>query len=254
MACVALQREVWGADFQECVSPALLKVTQKIGGIAAGAFEGDELVGFVYGMTGWLDGALLHWSHMLAVAPGARGAGVGRRLKNYQREEVRRTGAKVMAWSFDPLVARNAHLNLNVLGATVWEYVESMYAPTESTLHGSLPVDRLVVRWQLDGDRVELDAPAANTVTEIGASPVVTLDWQQNGDGGRPSAPGAPEVRICVPPDFERLLQASEGTASEARARTRAFFQSSLGDGWKVVGFQRPVDQDPYYILRRDGH
>lgn len=253
LACVALQRLVWGPDFQECVTPALLKVTQKIGGIAAGAFDGADLVGFVYGMTGWRDGALLHWSHMLAVAPHARGAGVGRRLKEYQRREVvRRTGTRVMAWSFDPLVARNAHLNLNVLGATVWEYVEDMYAPTASELHGSLPVDRFVVRWQLDGDGA---GGSGQPVSRASAGDAVTLDWRSDAGGGHASVLDAAEVRISVPRDFEQLLRASDGRASEARARTRVLFQESLGAGWKVVGFRRSSDsdQDPYYVLRRDG-
>lgn len=244
-ACMELQRQVWGADFQECVAPALLKVTQRVGGVAAGAFDGRELVGFVYGMTGWANGALLHWSHMLAVVPEARGEGVGRRLKEYQREAVARTGAKVMAWSFDPLVARNAHLNLNVLGATVSEYVESMYAPTESDLHGSLPVDRFVVRWQLDG-------AAAKPETEVDG-PVVTLDWRSPRSNGGLMAPEALEVRIPVPRDFERLLRGSESEAAKARIRTRSLFQRTLNDGWKVVGFERATDQEPYYVLRRDG-
>lgn len=247
-ACLELQRQVWGDGFQECVAPALLKVTQRIGGVAAGAFDGDELVGFVYGLTGWKDGSLLHWSHMLAVAPRARGAGVGRRLKEHQRDAVARTGTKVMAWTFDPLVARNAHLNLNVLGATVAEYVESMYAPTASDLHGSLPLDRFVVRWQLDG-------ATAGTVpagTE-GAGHVVILDWRAPGGDGDSMAPDALEVRIPVPRDFEQLLRRSQSAASEARIRTRSFFQRSLDDGWKVVGFERATEQDPYYILRRDG-
>lgn len=261
IACLGLQREVWGSDFQDCVTPALLKVTQRVGGVAAGAFDGDDLVGFVYGMTGWADGSLLHWSHMLAVAPRARGAGVGRRLKEYQRDAVARTGAKVMAWSFDPLVARNAHLNLNVLGAKVSEYVESMYAPTESELHGSLPVDRFVVRWQLDGVPAAAApvAPAAPTPAAAAAAepestgPAVTLDWRAPGADGGSMASDALEVRIPVPRDFEQLLRSSERAASEARIRTRSLFQRTLDDGWKVVGFERGSGQDPYYVLRRDG-
>src|SRR5690606_28979184 len=101
----------------------------------------------VFGLTGLEHGRLVHWSHMLAVRPEWRDLGVGTRLKAYQREAVARLGVEVIYWSFDPLMARNAHLNLNRLGARVAEYVEDMYGATGSTLHAGLGTDRLVVVW-----------------------------------------------------------------------------------------------------------
>jgi GNAT superfamily N-acetyltransferase len=127
-ACVALQKETWGGDFVECVPPAILMVSQKIGGVAAGAFDASgKILGFVFGMTGVKDGRLVHWSDMLAVRPEARDLGIGHRLKLYQRDLVREIGVKSILWTYDPLVARNAHLNLNRLGAKVSEYVVNMY-------------------------------------------------------------------------------------------------------------------------------
>src|SRR5438046_2801704 len=92
-ACVALQRETWGNEFTDVVPPSILKVSQRIGGVAAGAFdEGDQLLGFVYGLTG-VEGRggarrIVHWSDMLAVRPEARNLGLGRRLKEFQRRVV----------------------------------------------------------------------------------------------------------------------------------------------------------------------
>src|SRR3954469_25481170 len=72
-ACVELQRETWGSTFSDVVPASILKVSQRIGGVAAGAFAPDgRLVGFVYGMTGVERGRLVHWSDMLAVRPEAR--------------------------------------------------------------------------------------------------------------------------------------------------------------------------------------
>ena len=46
----------------------------------------------------------------------------------------------MMYWTFDPLVARNAHLNLNKLGAPVEEFVENMYGATNnSPMQGNSP-------------------------------------------------------------------------------------------------------------------
>lgn len=141
-ACVRMQREIW-ADW--VVPYPLLLVAQKTGGVLAGAFEGDRpLLGFVFGMAGIVAGETVHWSDMLAVRPDARGRGIGRALKAFQRDAVRAMGIKTMYWTYDPQVARNAHLNLNVLGAQVTEYVPDMYGPG---------TDRFIVRWSLDGQR-----------------------------------------------------------------------------------------------------
>ena len=41
-----------------------------------------------------------------------------------------------MFWTFDPLVARNARLNLTKLGATVDEYELGFYGVMSDELHG----------------------------------------------------------------------------------------------------------------------
>src|SRR5260370_38612837 len=110
-ACVALQHEAWGEDLIDTTPPTLLKVVQRVGGVSVGAFGTDgTLLGFVFGITGVERGAIVHWSHMLAVRTDMQGHGVGRKLKEFQRHTVARPGVRVIYWTFDPLVARNAHL------------------------------------------------------------------------------------------------------------------------------------------------
>jgi predicted GNAT superfamily acetyltransferase len=149
-ACVRMQREIW-ADW--VIPHPMLLVSQKLGGVLAGAFEGDgPLLGFVFGVAGLVAGELVHWSDMLAVRADMRDRGIGRALKAFQRDAVVSMGIKTMYWTYDPQVARNAHLNLNVLGAQVTEYVPDMYGPG---------TDRFIVRWCLDGQ-----APAPFGPTE----------------------------------------------------------------------------------------
>ena len=100
----------------------------------------------MFGITGVQEGQLVHWSHMLAVERAYRDHGLGRRLKECQRELLRELGVDTIYWTFDPLVARNAHLNLNRLGTTVREYVPDMYGDTGSPLH-TFGTDRFVVAW-----------------------------------------------------------------------------------------------------------
>src|SRR5439155_14564768 len=139
--CVRIQDETWGADFNERVPSTIFQVSQYLGGVTAAAFAPslDTMLGFVFGMTGVQEGQLVHWSDLLAVRPEARDRGIGRRLKLFQRSLVLELGVTRMLWTYDPLVARNAQLNLNVLGAAVTEYVPEMYgAETRSALHDAI--------------------------------------------------------------------------------------------------------------------
>ena len=183
------------------------------------------------------------WSDMLAVRPASRGAGIGEQLKRCQRELARAAGVETMRWTFDPLVARNAHLNLVRLGAHVAEYVPNMYGGnTGSPLHGGVPTDRFIATWDLVGGESAAehapptDAPIVNAPDAHGTPMVGPL-------------PDAPHVRIAIPRDVYAL--ASEHRAPW-RETTRRAFLSYLGRGYGIVGFHRgDTDQPPCYELAR---
>jgi len=230
-ACVALQRDTWGAGFNETVPPSLMLVFNRIGGVVAGAFdEGGSLLGFVLGMTGVENGVIVHWSDMLAVRPEARNTGLGRRLKEFQRREVERVGGRVIYWTYDPLVARNAHLNFNVFGVRAVEYIRDMYGSgTGSTLHGGLGTDRLVVAWPV------ADADIAARLRETQAAL---------------AAP--PARRIEIPSDLERVLKNDPGRAAEWRATVRREFEAAHAGGFRVAGFRAdPSGPVGVYVLSR---
>ncbi|HEX7088835.1 MAG TPA: GNAT family N-acetyltransferase [Longimicrobiales bacterium] len=251
-ACVELQRLTWGGDYTDIVPASLLKVVPKVGGVVAGAFGGDgRMLGFVFGVTGIRGGRVAHWSHMLAVRPEARNLGIGRRLKEYQREMAAKLGAEAIYWTFDPLIARNAHLNLTRLGAEVVEYSPDMYGRTGSDLH-VLGTDRLVVVW-----RIAEGAPAgARAVAPVGvdAAPIVN-----RGPGGEPLADTAvfaehPLVRIEVPADIEGVRASSMDLAMRWREAIRRAFSWYLGRGYRVVGFSRELEAGRcHYALAAPG-
>lgn len=244
-ACVELQRETWGRDFQACVPAAVLMVAQKVGGVTAGAFDvAGRLLGFVFGITGYRGGRPLHWSHMLAVREDARDSGLGIKLKLYQRELLLENGVGTACWTFDPLVAKNAHINLNRLGAVVVEHVENMYGDSNSMLHAGLGTDRFVVEWQVTDERVArviagLERP---DVTAFATSPVV------NGTAPPPSGPGS-RVRIEIPADIHEVLERAPQQAAEWRARTRGAFQRYMPTGYRVVAFYRDGSGRCFYGL-----
>jgi predicted GNAT superfamily acetyltransferase len=263
-ACVALQQATWGAGCHEIVPASMLKITQRLGGVATGAFDrAGRLIGFLYGVTGPVEGRLVHWSHMLAVAPSHRNRGVGRRLKLHQRELLRLVGAEELRWTFDPLVARNGHLNLNVLGAEVVEYVVDAYGDTGSDLH-AFGTDRLVVRWPVAANGERADGGIAQAV-EIGpdgadgaGGEVGRFAPLMNGapSGGRDRLDdiwSSPVLRVEVPPDVESMRHSALRQACAWRAATRDAFLGALGRGYEVVGFSGRAGEPGHYLLRRRG-
>lgn len=286
-ACVTLQRQIWGDDYNDRVPAAILKISQRVGGITAGAFDASgRLAGFVYGLTGVERGRLVHWSHMLAVHEDFRNRGVGRRLKEFQRAEVRGAGVEVIYWTYDPLMARNAHFNLNRLGARVVEYVPDMYASTGSPLHIS-GTDRFVVAWSVGhGPSGAAEGvgqgsvppgadswPVVNAVPLVGAgSPNLGAAVARSGAGGQdltaagaavavapdvfvrdagtgiPSTPAG--VRIEIPLDLEGIREVE--LARAWRASTRAAFLEYLARGYEVLGLQQIGDRC-FYLLAGPG-
>jgi predicted GNAT superfamily acetyltransferase len=284
-ACVALQEETWGAGFSERVPPALLKVAQMLGGVAAGAWSSDgTLDGFVFGMTGVRDGEVVHWSDMLAVRRGIRDKGLGTSLKGYQRQVLLERGVRTTFWTFDPLQARNAHINFTKLGIVVREYVRDMYGETDSPLHRGIGTDRFVALWLMDSERVTARMAgvergpgaegARNVAVALGAlgeadTPSV---GEEGADGtppagspgaGPPPAPGiprpgtpvlgldAPALRVAIPADISRVMATSMELAVEWREATRSVFTHYLGRGYEVKELVRGGRTSDYLLEKR---
>lgn len=249
-ACMAIQEEVWGVGFVDVVSASVLQVTSHIGGIVLGAFTPvGALVGFVAGFTGVKDGRPVHWSHMLGVREVARNGGVGRMLKEHQRAELARMGIPEMRWTFDPLVAKNAHFNLNRLGARVTEYVRDMYGNTGSALHGTV-TDRIIVACPTAEDHPEWAGdPVVGT-----PAPILTRIPQ---DGTLAPTDGSPRQRsvwIEIPLDIMRVIAESPDIAATWRMAVRHHFEWALHNGYVVTGFHRDsVTSRAFYTLELQG-
>jgi predicted GNAT superfamily acetyltransferase len=246
-ACVELQQVIWGRDFSDVVPLSILKINQKVGGVSAGAFAADgRLLGFVWGMTGVRGGRPFHWSHMLGVHPEARDLRLGERLKWFQRELLLPLGVEAVEWTYDPLEARNAHLNLNKLGAEVVEYVEDMYAGERgSELARGIGTDRFIVRWLIASPRVEAvragklapEDPAAWT-----PAPVLGVE---SGDEAVP-LPLVPRVLVEIPSDIQTVKNEQPDLAAAWRRSTRRAFLHYFGRGYRVTAYLREADRRFY--------
>ena len=257
-ACVQLQETTWGEGFTDIVPASILQVSQKMGGLAGGAFEDGRMMGFVYSLLGRFEGVPSHWSHMLAVHPSARGRGLGRDLKLFQRESVRSGGIGTIFWTYDPMVARNGHLNLNRLGATVLRYAPNMYgADTGSPLHAGGETDRFIVRWDLDGPETRRALGKAHR-RSAGRLHVPLPDPARvvPRPGGRGAAsdalPGGDEVFIEVPADVESLPP--DRSLVQWRETVRDAFVAYLRRGYAVESLVRnPTANRCFYVVRRTG-
>jgi predicted GNAT superfamily acetyltransferase len=218
-----------------------------------------EILGFAYAFPGLRGGEPHLHSDMLAVHPDARGRGIGARLKWAQREEALRRKISLITWTFDPLQAGNARLNLRRLGATAVEFFPDLYGTTGSELHHGLATDRLSVRWELTSPSVReraagaatppaaplLDAPRINEVgwdadLPVSSPPRLDLD--------------ATAVLFEIPADWNGLCRAAPEAAVAWQERARAAFEAYLARGYRAVDLLTLKERGrprPRYVLYR---
>ncbi len=214
-AAERLQNAVWGDD--DLADPGdLMMVIQQEGGLVAGAFRGDVLLGYVFGFP-TREAAVQH-SHRLAVLPQARGLGLALALKWYQRDWCLARGINLVRWTYDPLRHANANLNIARLGARVSTYCQDYYGPMEGINKGA-PSDRLLANWQLNAPHVARlaagqDGQSASLVGQSGAA-----------------------LHLKIPQDFGALLQSDPQAALEIRLAARQFLVAHFDAGYEIRGY-----------------
>jgi predicted GNAT superfamily acetyltransferase len=228
-ACVALQKEVWNFSDADLVPLRMFVVAEKIGGQVIGAFAGQEVVGFALSVPGARAGHSYLHSHMLAVRKKHQNAGLGRRIKLFQREDALARGFELIEWTFDPLEIKNAYLNIEKLGAIARRYTVNQYGITSSPLQGALPTDRLVAEWWLKSKRVD-------TLLQGGENPPVeTL------------------AAISVPAEIYgwKAFPATRSQAKEVQDRNRERFLRAFADGLAVLGYECDPQKSGTFLLGR---
>lgn len=256
----SVEKEVWGMADDDSLPMTLAIACKAAGSIFVGAFDGDKLVGFAFGIFGREHGQTTIHSHMLAVLERYRQHDLGLKLKHAQRERALGLGIREMTWTYDPLQSRNAHFNFAKLGIVSDTYKVDFYGPeTSSVLHRN-GTDRLWVRWLLDsrraGDRVAGKDTRAETLDALRhLAPLVSF----NGDG-RPARAdlaeslGRQRVSIEIPGEILEVERTDMELAREWRAATRWAFTEAIGAGFYVAEFCRSIrgQQGPgAYLLER---
>src|SRR5256885_6704969 len=229
-ACVALQKEVWNFSDADLIPLRMFVVADKIGGQIIAAFDGKEAVGFGLSIPGYRDGRSYLHSHMLAVRQTYRNAGLGRRIKLFQRDDALTRGYELIEWTFDPLEIKNAYLNIERLGAIARRYNINQYGITSSPLQGGLPTDRLVAEWWLKSKRVDSilkGNKAEFKPMESISIPAQIYEWK------------------ATPSTRER--------AKEIQDRTRDEFLKAFANGLAVLGYERDEKGNGKFLLGKWG-
>lgn len=205
--CRNLSTRVWGEP--AACSIAQMGVHAKYGGVLLLAVADGESIGFLFSFPALYQGEWVLWSHETAVLPGYLHQGVGTQLKRAQQKQAAKLGYQKIAWTFDPLVSRNAFFNLHKLGAHISEYKVNAYGSDRSdAVNQGMETDRFIATWNVH----PLDQPQnSNSDT---SSPSV---WLTVGQDGSPSfaeenGMGA-TVATEIPLHFETLIRSSRDMA-----------------------------------------
>ena len=255
-ACVEFQGDTWGGNFTERVPVAILKVSQRLDGIAAGAYSHTgQLLGFVFGMTGVQKGEVVHWSDMLAVRPELRNSGLGVKLKAYQRTTLLDRGINKMHWTSDPLDSKNPYVNLIKLGATSQEYIRDIYGQTDSPLHSGIGTDRLVATWIMDSDRTlnRMQGKLTGSPQDLDDNPPSVFEVQTNANLVRPMQPNLdltePSLLVPIPTSIQRLKKESLELAIKWRIAVRNALTFYINNGYEVRELVRRSEYSEYLLV-----
>jgi predicted GNAT superfamily acetyltransferase len=209
----------WSMDAGTEITPNLLQAMVHSGSYLSGAFIDDKIVGAAFAFPATNVGLHLH-SHMTAVLPEFRDKGVGHALKIDQWKWAKRNNYPNLSWTFDPLVRRNAKLNIVKLGVDISAYYPNFYGAMPDALNAGDESDRFMVSW-----RTDIDAPKARELITH-------------------SKPD--DILIEIPEDIVALRSKNQSESMKWRRQVRDQFLTAFEKNGKVIGFSASNE----YVVR----
>ncbi|HMQ04867.1 MAG TPA: GNAT family N-acetyltransferase [Pyrinomonadaceae bacterium] len=252
-----LQKEVWGIPDMDVVPMYHLVAAKESGGVILGAFDREEMVGFVYGFVGFERGRTVHHSHMLAVREAYRSQGLGYQLKCEQRNSILDQGIEIMTWTFDPLQSRNAFFNFRKLGVVADRYYTDLYGSDAASFLHRNGTDRLWVSWHVAGERVSRRLSGEERFEPEGkAISLVSIDASGKPlRNDRVSLGETDRLNIEIPGDISAIELADPSLARHWRLETRAAFSMALNARFLVEDFRvndRGGEKFGCYVLTKN--
>lgn len=266
-----LQRVIWSMDDIEVIPGRTMHAIAFNGGVLLGAYDDDEIIGFVFGVIGTVQGLnqridqvaaarLQLYSTIMGVHPNYHGQGIGYQLKLAQREFALQLGIRLITWTYDPLESRNARLNIAKLGAISHRYLRDFHGPMTG-INAGLSTDRFYVEWWVTGNRVmsrverqrgalsydQMIAGRAHLVNEATFSEGLPLPPESFLHSERNL------ILVEFPADIQTLKQRDMALAQKWRAHTRDVFEHYFVRQYVATDFTAREDEDghrrAYYVL-----
>jgi predicted GNAT superfamily acetyltransferase len=249
---VLLQRSYWGDDLESVIPVHMLFSLARHGGHVLAAFAGDAMAGVLVGFLGTdieRDGPapskLQIVSKRMVVLPEYRNQGIAYQLKMAQRDATMQQGLDLVTWTFDPLLATNAHLNIRKLGAICTRFYQDYYGTAD---WGGLVLlgtsDRVWVEWRLREPPVEARVSATHEALRLrdyldNGTPILNpalaadLPWPAQAV----SAVREQQVLLEIPRDYMAIVRADEALARAWRAHIREQLHHLMQAGYRIVDF-----------------
>lgn len=272
-----LQRVTWGMSDLEVIPARMLHALAHQGAVLLGAVDGEKVVGFVLGVIGTVQelteridqvaaARLKMYSVIMGVLPDYQSYGLGYQLKLAQRESALKLGIRLVTWTYDPLEARNARLNIGKLGTICRQYWRNFHGEMEG-INAGLPTDRFHVEWWVTSNRVKsrvqqrrgpldfasLVAGGATLVNEVqfepdqppvppATLPLIEGEILQNN-----------MVMVEIPYNFQAIKQQDMEAAQRWRRHTRSLFEQLFAANFVATDFIFHQDDDGqrrgFYLL-----
>lgn len=202
--------QTWPMDAGTEITSNLLQAMVHSGAYLSGAFINGGCVGAALAFPAMSDGIHLH-SHMAAVLIPYRDKGVGFALKRDQWKWAKAHGYPEITWTFDPLVSRNARLNMIKLGVDIKSYHCNFYGSMTDELNSGDESDRLMVSWRTDVSEAK------------SRDPIITIE------------PGS--TLIQIPADIVEIRSKDPVLSMDWRRKVRKQFLEAFQGGQGVIGF-----------------
>ena len=248
-----VQMSAWGMGPLGAAPKEVMIAANDNGGLVLGAFEGKRMVGFALTLVGYRGGSVYMYSHMTGVAKDYQSKGIGYLIKQKQREICLERGFTFIAWTFDPLIARNASFNVKKLGAIARNYLVDYYGPMQDSINAGWPTDRFLCEWHIRQEALRTvraygrhqPRNAHVVIKKRGVEPdVVCEDWSID--------TAAERAVVDIPRDVVGLKARRPEDGMRWRTSTREIFKAYFASGYSAVALLERAGSLRYLLTKAD--
>jgi predicted GNAT superfamily acetyltransferase len=246
-----VQMSAWGMGPREATPKEVMIAISDNGGVVLGAFDGRREVGFAITLAASVEGHSYLYSHMTGVRSEYQSKGVGFLLKQKQKEIALERGVGMIAWTFDPLISRNAHFNIKKLGVVARTYFIDYYGPMNDSINFGWETDRILCEWYVrpkEANRLRSlgrsDLRGAHVaISKTGHEPYSRcVDWSVDLT--------ASKVLVDIPSDVTALKAENMEEGKRWRLATRDVFRKYFAAGYVALALIERGDEFRYLLMK----